>query len=146
MRRGKTRTLRGMKLRPAPHAIAGWLLFVPALAAMGIWYIYLFVATPDNLSVWDSAIGQLRHTFSNENPQAWWFAWLVALPIACILFGVAYLKNLARTRALGVALLCCVVALAIATFALNGLGLALFVALPAWWGYRALHGAAQRER
>jgi hypothetical protein len=128
-----------MNLRLAPHAIAGWLLFVPAVAVFGIWYIYLFVATPDNLTLWDSLGGQLRYTFSDENPQLWWFTWLVALPIACVLLGIAYLRNLAKVRSLGIALLCCVIALAIATFALNNIGLAIFVAVPALWGYRALH-------
>jgi hypothetical protein len=139
MRRGKTRTLGGMNLRLPPHAIAGWLLFVPALAVIGIWYIYLFVATPDKLTVWDSAIGQLRYTFSSENPQAWFFAWLVALPIVCVLLGVAYLKNLSRSRSVGITLLCGVIGLAVATFVLNDVGLAIFVAVPALWGYRALH-------
>jgi hypothetical protein len=128
-----------MNLRLPPHAIAGWLLFVPALAVMGIWYIYLFVATPDKLTVWDSAIAQLRYTFSAENRQAWFFAWLVAMPIVCVLLGVAYLKNLSRSRSVGIALLCGVIGLAVATFVLNDVGLAIFVAVPALWGYRALH-------
>jgi hypothetical protein len=127
-----------MNLRLTPHAIAGCLLFVPALAAMGIWYIYLFVATPDNLGIFDSVVRQLRYTFSNENPHAWWFMWLAALPMACILLAVAYLTNLTRRRSIAIVLLGCVVALAVATFVLNDLGLAVFVAVPALWGYRAL--------
>lgn len=128
-----------MKLRFAPHTVAGWLYLVPALLVAGIWYIYLFVAMPDNQTVWQSVVGQLQQTFSDENPRCWWFAWLVALPVLCVLLGVAYLRNAARTRMGGLTLFGVAIALAIATFVLNDWDLAVFVALPVLWDYRAIH-------
>jgi hypothetical protein len=112
---------------------------VPAVFALGIWCIYLFVAMPDNQTVWQSVVGQLQHTFSDQNPQAWWFGWLVALPVFCIAFGFAYLLNIARTRVRGLALFAGTIALAVATFLLTNWALGVFVALPALWGYRAIH-------
>ena len=128
-----------MSLRLAPHVVAGWLLLVPVVAVLGIWFIYLFVAMPGNQTVWQSAVGQLQHTFSGENPQAWWFAWLVALPVLCIALAVAYLLNLARSRAGGISLFAGTVALAVATLLFTNWALAVFVAVPALWGYRAIH-------
>jgi len=112
---------------------------VPAVLVAGIWYIYLFVAMPDNQTVWQSAVGQLRYTFSDANPQAWRFAWLVALPVSCLLLGIAYLLNVPRTRFGRLTLFVAAIALAVATFVLNDWDLAVFVALPALWGYRAIH-------
>jgi hypothetical protein len=112
---------------------------VPAILVAGIWYIYLFVAMPENQTVWQSVVGQLRHTFSDENPQAWWFVWLVALPVSCIVLSIAYLLNAARTRTSRLSLFVAAIALVIATFVLNDWDLALFVALPALWGYRAIY-------
>ena len=112
---------------------------VPAALVLGIWYVYLFVAMPDNQTVWQSVVGQLRHTFSDENPQAWRFGWLVALPVFCIAFGAAYLLNVARTRVRGLALFAGAIALAAATFLLTNWALGVFVALPALLGYRAIH-------
>jgi hypothetical protein len=101
--------------------------------------MYLFAATPTNQSAWASAAGQLRHTFSDENPQAWWFAWLGVLPVICLVLALAYLLNVARTRNARLALFLVSVALGGASFVLNDWGLAVFVAVPAIWGYRAIH-------
>lgn len=119
--------------------IAGWLFLIPAAAVIGIWYIYLFVAMPDNLTVWQSVVGQLEHTFSEANPQAWWFGWLAALPFLCIALAAAYLFNVGRTRAGALALLAATLTLAAATLLLTSWPLAVFVAFPALWGYRAIH-------
>jgi hypothetical protein len=127
-----------MKFEAAPSAIAGWLYLVPVVFVAGIWGIYLFVAMPENQTVWQSVMGQLQHTFSSANPQAWWFAWLVALPVICALLAIAYLRK-PRTRGGRISLFTIAVALGIATFVLNDFGIAVFVALPALWGYRAIH-------
>jgi len=128
-----------MMLRVSPHIVAGWLFVLAAVLGGGIWFIYLFVAMPDNQSIWASVVGQLQHTFSDENPQIWWFTWLAALPVLCVALGLAYLLNGARTRKGGMALFGISVVLAIASFALNDWSLAIFVALPTVWGYRAVH-------
>jgi hypothetical protein len=139
MRRGKTRTLGGMRFHLAPHAIAGWLYLVPVFFVAGIWFIYLFVAMPDNQTVWQSASSQLEQTFSNTNSHAWWFAWMVALPMACMLLALAYLRKVPRTRRGRITLFVIAIALAITTFLLNDWSVGVWVALPALWGYRAIH-------
>lgn len=111
-----------------------------AVLAGAIWFALLFVAMPPGQSVLDSALGQLRYTFSSANEQRWWFAWLAALPVACGLLAVAYLLNASRSRTGGIVLLSVSVALAIASFAFNDWTLAVFVALPIIWGYRCVHG------
>jgi hypothetical protein len=128
-----------MKPSLAPNKIAGWLYFVPALIVGGIWYIYLFVATPAHLTVWQSVVGQMQYTFSDENPQAWWFAWLIALPAACVVLGVLYLFNVASARPVRIGLFAFAIALAGATFVLNDWPVGVAVAIPAYWGYRAIH-------
>jgi hypothetical protein len=126
-------------MRLAPQAITGVLFLLAAVLAGAVWYIYLFVAVPPNLSVFQSATGLLQFTFSSENPQRLWFAWMAALPLLCIVLGVAYLMNGARTRKGWLILLSASVLLAIASFILNDWGLAAFVALPILWGYRSFH-------
>jgi hypothetical protein len=126
-------------MRLAPQAITGILFLLAAVLAGAVWYMYLFVAVPPNLSVLQHATGLLQYTFSPENPQRLWFAWMVALPLLCVVLGVAYLMNGARTRRGWLVLLSASVLLAIASFVLNDLALAVFVALPILWGYRSFH-------
>lgn len=128
-----------MKLRLAPHVIAGWLFVAPALLVAGIWYVYLLVGIPDNFTVWESVIAQLHWTFSDENAHIGMFVWLVALPALCILMSVAYLTNVARTRNGRIGLFSAGVALAIASFVTVSWDFSIFVALPSVWGYRAIH-------
>ena len=124
--------------RIAPHIIAGWLFLFAAVLCGGIWFIYLFVAMPENQSFLVSVTGQLQHTFSDENSHLWLFVWLAALPLLCIVLGVAYLLNVSGTQKMGRALFGVSVALAVASFVLNNWSLAFFVALPTLWGYRAI--------
>lgn len=126
-------------MRTDPQGIAGVLFLLAAVLAGAVWYIYLFVAAPPNLPVLQSAVGLLQYTFSIENPERLWFAWMAALPFLCVALGVAYLKNGARTRRGWLILLCASVTLAIASFAFSDWGLAAFVALPILWGYRSFH-------
>src|SRR6266446_6583330 len=126
-------------MRLTPQVITGYLFLLAAVLAGAIWYIYLFVAVPTHISLSQSAIDLLRYTFSAENPQRLWFAWMAALPILCALLGAAYLMNGARTRKGWFILLSASVLLALASFALNDWGLAVFVALPILWGYRSFH-------
>jgi hypothetical protein len=52
---------------------------------------------------------------------------------------IAYLGGAARTRTGGIFLFAVTVLLAIATLALFNWTIAVFVALPGLWGYRAVH-------
>ena len=130
-----------MNIRLAPHVIAGWLFLLPALFVGGIWYTYLFVAMPTNLTVWESVKSQLEWTFSDANAHIWLFVWLAALPALCILMSVAYLSNVVRTRNGRIGLLSAGVALAVASFAAVSWDFSIFVALPSLWGYRAIHAS-----
>ena len=129
-----------MRFPPAPHVTAGLLFLLAAGFAGTIWFIYLFVATPSGHSFLDSVLGQLQFTFSVENKERWWFAWMAALPIACGLLGAAYLFNVPRFKPVGIVLLGLSIALAIASFTLNDWSLAIFVALPIAWAYRCVNG------
>jgi hypothetical protein len=131
-----------MRFPPPPHVIAGSLFVLAAVLAGAIWFALLFVAMPPGQSALESALGQLRYTFSSANEQRWWFAWLAALPVACGLLAVAYLLNASRSKIGGIVLLSISVALAVASFALNDWSLAIFVALPTIWGYRCVHGTS----
>jgi hypothetical protein len=123
----------------ASHKIAGWLYFVPALMVGSFWCIILFVALPEHQTAWQSVVATMQFAFSAENPQAWWFAWQIALPVACVILGVLYLFNIPRTRPARIALLAFAIALAAATFVLNDWPIGVAVAFPAFWGYRAIH-------
>ncbi len=63
-------------MRLTPQVITGYLFLLAAVLAGAIWYIYLFVAVPPHISLSQSAIDLLRYTFSAENPQRLWFAWM----------------------------------------------------------------------
>jgi hypothetical protein len=128
-----------MRLQLSAHATAGTLFLLAASFPAGIWFIYLFVAMPYPNSAFDSAMSQLQYTFSPENGDRLWFAWLAALPFACIALGVAYLLNVSRSRPAALIMLATSGALAVATFVLTAWPLALLVALPMAWGYRCLH-------
>lgn len=127
-----------MKTRVTPNVVAGLLFLFAAVFAGGVWFIFLFAAMPTDSTVMDSVMGLLQYTFSSENPERWWFAWLASLPVLCGVLGTAYLLNVARNRKGRLILLSISIVVAIASFALNDLVLAMFVALPILWGYRAL--------
>jgi hypothetical protein len=128
-----------MKTRVAPSVIAGFLFLLAAVFAGGVWCVFLFAAMPTDRSVVDSVMSLLQYTFSSANPGRWWFTWLASLPILCGALGAAYLLNVAHTRKGGLILLCVSIVVAIGSFAFNDWVLAMFVALPILWGYRALH-------
>src|SRR5258705_12138509 len=108
-----------MRFPLPPHITTGWLFVLAALLTAGAWFVLLFVAMPPDKSVLDSALGQMRYTFSAENDNRWWFVWFAVLPIACGLLAVAYFLNVSRTKHWGVTLLTLTVALALASFMLN---------------------------
>jgi hypothetical protein len=133
-----------MKLpRLSPAVIAGILSFASALPVLGIWFIYLFVAMPDHLTLTQAVYGQLKYTFSEENPIRMHFAWLAALPVLCGLLGSAYLINRARSRMISTFLLICTVVLGVFTYPVASWEIAFFVVLPALWGWRCCRNVQQ---
>ena len=132
-------TLGGMKIRLAPHVVAGWLFGMAALIFVPFWYITLFVAIPGNFTVWEFVKDELRYFFSSANPNFWMYVWLVALPVLCVLMSVAYLSNVTRTKNMRLVLFGLGVLLAIAAFALpTKIDFGVFVALPLIWGFLAI--------
>jgi len=111
-----------------------------AILFAGIWYIYLFVAPLPGMTAFESAGESLKYSFSPENGLRDRFIWLALLPAACIGMAVAYLVNLSATRAGAAGLLIATVVLAILTLVLADPALAVFVGLPALWGYMCLRG------
>ena len=131
-----------MKLLPRlPATIAGLLSFLSAILILHVWYILLFVATPSKLSVSEAAIGHLQYFFSIENPTRLFFVWLAALPLFSIAIGVAYLFKFADSKTNAVLLFASTIGLGLAELAFHTWDLALFVALPAIWGWRCVRVA-----
>jgi cytochrome bd-type quinol oxidase subunit 2 len=130
-----------MNSRLPSDRVAGLLSLVAATLVGAIWYIYLFVAPVRPESLTASAIDTLKYTFSSENEMRWWFAWLAALCLCCAAVGAAYLLNVGRKRQGAILLFSVLIFLALGTLAFTAWPLALFVALPAYWGYRCVHGA-----
>jgi hypothetical protein len=122
--------------------MAGLLSLLAAVLLLAIWYILLFVATPDNISVAQSAVESLRYLLSAENPSRSWFVWLAVAPFVSITLAVAYLSGLARLKAPATMLLVLTVALGLLGVYYFTWSLALFVALPSYWGYLCVRNAA----
>lgn len=121
--------------------IAGLLSLLAALLAGVAWYISLFVATPSQRLLADSVFAQLATSFALENADRWWFMWFAALPLVLTVVGAAYLSHLARNQAVAMLLVAVLVILAASSFYLTNWLLALFVALPIFWGWRCVRGA-----
>ena len=124
-----------------PRTVAGLLSLLAATLVGAIWYIYIFVAPVYPSSLTLSAIETLRYTFSPDNVDHWSFVGLAALFLCSAAVGVAYLLNVSGTRSGAMFLLLALVVLGVGAFALTNWSLALFVALPAVWGYRCVHAA-----
>ena len=125
-----------MSTRVHPGTVAGLLSLLAALLVGSIWYIYLFVAR-ERAAPFEA----LGYAFSPSNEARWWFIYLALLCLCSAAVGIAYLLNAGRCRSGALLLLAMVVALGISAFALVNWWLALFVALPAIWGYRCIHVA-----
>jgi len=121
--------------------IAGLLSLLAALLAGVAWYISLFVATPSQRLLGDSVFGKLATSFALENADRWWFMWFASLPLVLTVVGAAYLSHLARNQAVAFLLVAVLVILAGSSFYLTNWSLALFVALPIFWGWRCVRGA-----
>ena len=130
-----------MKPQLRSEQIAGLLSLLAALLAGTAWYILFFVAMPADRPLSDSMRSQFASTFSPENADRWWFIWFAALPLTLCVVGAAYLARLARNQSMAMLLLGVLVILAASSFYLTNWSLALFVALPIFWGWRCVRGA-----
>ena len=128
-----------MKIRLAPHVVAGWLFGLAALTFAPFWYITLFLDIPRNFTVWEWVKDQLGYFFSSSSPYFWIYFWLAVLPVLCVLMSVAYLSKVTRTKNIRISLFGVGVLLAIGAFALpTKIDFGYFVALPSVWGYLAI--------
>jgi hypothetical protein len=132
--------LGAMRVRLRSEQIAGLLSFLAALLAGVATYIYLFVANPSGRPPADSVYSQFASALALENADRWWSIWCTALPLALTMVGAAYLSRLARKQAAAVLLLTVLVILAGLSFYLTDWTLAIFVALPIFWGWRCVRG------
>ena len=121
--------------------MAAVFLCVAAFLFGGIWYIYLFVVPLPRETALESARHTLQFTFSSENELRDAYFWIAALPAACIALAIAYLSKAAKSKRVAIFLLAATLVLAITTLVLVDPALAVFVALPAIWGYKSVRGA-----
>src|SRR5688500_8902884 len=105
-----------MRIKVSPSVVAGWLYFLPTIAAAVIfWYPLFLVAPLPNLGFAESALEMLRFTFEISNPHFWFFVWLAALPLMCIGMSILYLSGVARTKLGGIVLFAVTIVLAVVT-------------------------------
>lgn len=121
-----------MKCFP-PSRIAGLLSLLAALLILGVWLILLFVA-PEGVSSIESAVGTARYVLFEEQSSRRWFIWLAIVPIASFVIGTCYLLGVARTKGFAITLFVLAAALGVSSFILFDWSLALWVALPSYWG------------
>jgi len=126
----------------SPHNVAGLLSLFAALLVIAVWYIVLFVAPLSGVSLSESAAITLRDFLSAENPSRSWFVWLAVAPVVSGAVGLTYLFGDSRSKALAVTLLLVSVMLAVSGFYLVTWSLALFIALPSYWGFLCVRTAA----
>ena len=121
--------------RLPPSRIAGLLSLLAALLVLGVWFILLFVAQPEGVPLIKSAVGTARYVLFDEQSSRRWFIWLAILPLVSITIGVFYLSGAARTKGFAVTLFILVAALGASSFVLLDWSLAIWVALPSYWGF-----------
>ena len=125
----------------SPHRLAGVLSLIAAFLVSAIWYVTLFVATPGDTSPAEAAANSLAYLLSAENPSRGWFVWLAVAPFVSTALGFGYLFGLSRSAAPATALFVVTVALAVTGFYFVTWSLALFVALPCYWGFLCVRSA-----
>ena len=64
-----------------------------ALVPVGTWIILLFVAIPENQTLFQSATSTTAFFFSGENPNRWWFVGWTLLPCYLLALSLAYLSS-----------------------------------------------------
>lgn len=115
----------GKGARPwSMRRFAGLAYLVPAGTLGGIWYTLLFVAGGSR-----SDYGTMLREYLVDDPDRALFRILVALPLACIVFSIAYLSR-SRGRAASAAWCAAGIVLAVATWRSLDASIAAAVTLP----------------
>jgi len=124
-----------------PCRIAGLLSLLAALLVLGVWFILLFGAQPEGVSAIENAIGTARYVLFEEQSTRHWFIWLAIVPALSIAIGVCYLLGVARSKGFAITLFILAATLGASSFVLLDWSLALWVALPSYWGFLCVHQA-----
>jgi hypothetical protein len=124
-----------------PSKVAGLLSLLAALLVLGVWFILLFVAQPEGVSAIENAIGTARYVLFEEQSTRRWFIWLAIVPVLSVAIGACYLLGLARTKGFAITLFILAAALGASSFVLFDWSLALWVALPSYWGFLCVRQA-----
>jgi hypothetical protein len=136
-----------MQLVPkSPAKIAGLLSLLSTMMVLAVWFILLFVGMPSNLTVANAVIDQMSYFYSDENPARLTFIWLALLPLISAAISSAYLLNLARSKKIATLLLATTIAIGSVVLAFGPFSLAIFVLLPAYWGWKCLKNIQTNTR
>lgn len=126
-----------MKL--STNSIAGLLFLLPALAALGIWYILLFMDNPPCINPLES----LRY-FLTEPPMSMWFRWLLIFPVLCLTFSGLHFSRFSQSRLGSIGLFSLGVLLAVATwFTFQAIG--IFATLPLIYSFKNMRDHLTRH-
>lgn len=118
-----------------PHKLAGLFSLLAAAMLLAVWYPLLFVATPDGIPLNEAASKTFAHLLSPENPNQSWFVWLTVSPVLSACFGFLYLLTRPHSSTSAFTLFALSATHGIVAFFFANWFLAIFVALPAYWGF-----------
>jgi hypothetical protein len=116
-----------MAFKLSPETSAGIAYVVPDLAVAAIWGVLLFVGNTPQTGRVDT--GFLYYALF-ELPERWFYWWLIALPVACLVLAAAYFTAVARRKVGSVTLCAAGLVLAAATWFTLDWTIALFATLP----------------
>jgi hypothetical protein len=103
-----------------------------------IWIFLFFVGIPPHQTIMRTITDQATSIFSVENPARLTFVWLAALPFITASISSVYLLKLARSKFIAILLLVLTIGSGLVVLAFGPLSLAIFVLLPAFWGWKCL--------
>lgn len=109
---------------------AGLLYLLPTVTVCGIWYVLLAADSSPT-----SSAGATLMFVLSDGPNPYWFRWLVALPVLCLVLCVAYLSRVSATRVGSACLFAAGLALSTAIWLTVAHEVALFATLPLLHGF-----------
>lgn len=130
----------------SPARIAGALSLFSTMMVLAIWFILLFVGLPSELTIFEAVLDRIGYIYSIENPAKLTFIWLTFLPIISAGIGFAYLLNFARSKKVATLLLASTITIGSVVLAFGPFSLAIFVLLPAYWGWRCIEDINSNTR
>lgn len=131
-------------MRVSAQSMTAALLALDAAVPIGSWLILLFVAPNPGMSAIDSAMQQMKFTFSAESPDKLWFIWWAALPAILFVLAAAYLSRVARQPKGATALFAVTFAIALANLYLSPI-VALVMVFPLYFGFISMRGQIKRS-